>query len=196
MSQHDYVLDNQNGASFRSDLNGALQAVVTNNAGAAAPSPTFAFMWWPDTLNDLLKIRNAANSAWITVGVLSTINLGLQVADADTAKTDTEQTWTQVQRTNESIGTSLSLNLDNGYLDFKCTPAAGGALTFTNIPATPLVQKGTILFVNGSNYVITAHANTKIMSSDLTKISNTGTYLLSYRTSNGVVYVVSSGALV
>lgn len=196
MSQHDYVLDNQNGASFRSDLNGALQAVVTTNAGTSAPSPTFAFMPWADTLNGLLKRRDATNTVWVVEGTLDEDYLGLQVADVDTAKTDVEQTWTQVQRTNESIGTSLSLNLDNGDLDFKCTPAAGGALTFTNIPTTPLVQKGTILFVNGSNYAITAAAGTKILASDLTKISQTGTYLLSYRTSNGIVYVVSSGSLI
>ena len=36
-------------------------------------------MWWADTNNDALKIRNAADSAFITVGTLSATNLGLAV---------------------------------------------------------------------------------------------------------------------
>ena len=34
-------------------------------------------MWWVDTNAGLLKQRNAANDAWITVGTLGTANLGL-----------------------------------------------------------------------------------------------------------------------
>jgi hypothetical protein len=34
-------------------------------------------MWWADTTNGLLKIRDAANSAWVTVGTLASANLGL-----------------------------------------------------------------------------------------------------------------------
>jgi len=77
MAQHDYIIDNANGLSFRNDVNNALSAVVTHNSGATAPTTTYAFQVWADTTNDLLKIRNAANSAWITIGTLSAINLGL-----------------------------------------------------------------------------------------------------------------------
>jgi len=65
MATHDYNLANQSGASFRSDLNGALQAIVTNNSSDTEPSTTFAHMLWLDTANDILKIRNAENSGWI-----------------------------------------------------------------------------------------------------------------------------------
>lgn len=77
MSQHDYVLDNNPGQAFRFDLNDALLAIVSQNSGAIAPSTTYAFQLWADTANDLLKIRNAANSAWINVGTLSAVTLGL-----------------------------------------------------------------------------------------------------------------------
>ena len=77
MAQHDYVIANGTGAAVRSDLNGALGAIVTNNSGAVEPSPTYAYQWWPDTTTGLLKIRNAANSAWVTVGTLASTNLGL-----------------------------------------------------------------------------------------------------------------------
>jgi hypothetical protein len=67
MAQHDYVIANQSGASFRADLNNGLAAIVSNNSGASAPSTTFAFQWWADTTNNVLKMRNAANDGWITI---------------------------------------------------------------------------------------------------------------------------------
>jgi hypothetical protein len=122
------------------------------------------------------------------------IGVSVQPYDADTAKTDVAQTFSAVQRTNETTDNDGSFDM-NAALDFVCTPGAGFALTFTNIPATPLVQKGTIVLVNGSNYAITAHANTKVEATTLAKISATGTYELFYRSSNGVVYVTASGAM-
>ena len=77
MAQHDYVIANGTGAAVRSDLNGALAAIVTNNSAATEPTTTYAFQWWADTTTGLLKIRNAANSAFVTVGTLASTNLGL-----------------------------------------------------------------------------------------------------------------------
>jgi hypothetical protein len=77
VAQHDYVIANGTGAAVRSDLNGALGAIATNNSGATEPTTTYAYQWWPDTTTGLLKIRNAANSAWVTVGTLASTNLGL-----------------------------------------------------------------------------------------------------------------------
>lgn len=67
MSQHDYVLANQAGAAFRSDLNDALSAVATINSGASAPATTFAYQLWVDTTNGVIKQRNAGNSGWVTL---------------------------------------------------------------------------------------------------------------------------------
>lgn len=76
MSQHDYVVGNDTGAAVRADLNNVLAAIVSQNSGATAPSSTFAYQFWADTTAGLLKIRNAANSAWVTVGTLATSYLG------------------------------------------------------------------------------------------------------------------------
>jgi hypothetical protein len=65
MSQHDYNLADAAGASFRSDLNSALSAILSRNSGATAPSTTVAYMLWVDTTAGVIKRRNAANSAWI-----------------------------------------------------------------------------------------------------------------------------------
>ena len=72
MAEHDYVIANQNGANTRSDLNNALAAIVSNNSKASAPTTTYAYMWWADTANDILKQRNGADSAWISILTLST----------------------------------------------------------------------------------------------------------------------------
>ena len=80
MATHDYVIANGTGAAVRSDLNGSLAAIVSNNSGATAPATTYAYQWWADTTTGLLKIRNSANSAWVTVGTLASANLGLLVS--------------------------------------------------------------------------------------------------------------------
>lgn len=84
MAQHDYIISNQSGAAFRGDLNSGLAAIVSQNSGATQPSTTYAYQWWADTTTGLLKIRNAANSAWITVGTLADANLGLLLAAGGT----------------------------------------------------------------------------------------------------------------
>jgi len=77
MAQHDYIIENQSGAAFRADLNNGLAAIVSQNSGTSQPSTTYAYQWWADTTAGLLKLRNAANSAWITIGTLADVNLGL-----------------------------------------------------------------------------------------------------------------------
>ena len=67
MATHDYVIANASGAAVRSDLNNALAAIVSNNSNATEPATTYAYMWWADTTNGQLKLRNAANDGWITI---------------------------------------------------------------------------------------------------------------------------------
>jgi len=41
--------------------------IVSNNSGATEPGTMYAYQWWADTTTGLLKIRNAANNAWVTL---------------------------------------------------------------------------------------------------------------------------------
>jgi hypothetical protein len=75
--QADFVVSNGTGAAVRSDINGQLAAIVSNSSGASEPATMYAYQWWADTTTGLLKIRNAANSAWVTIGTLASANLGL-----------------------------------------------------------------------------------------------------------------------
>lgn len=61
---------NEAGAAFRADTNTAHQANATSQSGAAAPGTTYVYQMWADTTNNVMKRRNASNSAWIVVGTL------------------------------------------------------------------------------------------------------------------------------
>lgn len=69
MSQASLVIANGSGAAVRANLNAALGALVSSNSGASAPSPTYPGMPWLDTSVSpaVHKVRNAANTAWLTV---------------------------------------------------------------------------------------------------------------------------------
>jgi hypothetical protein len=77
VATHDYVIANGTGSAVRSDLNNALAAIVSNNSSSTEPATTYAFQWWADTTAGTLKLRNSANSAWVTIGTLADTNLGL-----------------------------------------------------------------------------------------------------------------------
>jgi len=79
MSQvSDYNIANASGASVRSDLNAVFDAIKTLNSGGSDPSNTSAFMPYVDTADsNNLKIRNAANDGFVTVGSVNSPNLGL-----------------------------------------------------------------------------------------------------------------------
>jgi hypothetical protein len=121
----------------------------------------------------------------------SAIGTTVQAYDADTAKTDVAQTFTASQRGTVTTDNDLSFNLATTN-NFFCTPTAGAAITFTNHTAG---QSGLILFVNSSNYAVTAAASTWINSADLTKLSATGTYVCSYISNGTNTYVVVSASL-
>ena len=68
MSQHDFNIANQTAAPARADINSALTALASLSSGATAPSTTVANMLWYDTSTDTLKLRNEADSGWISIG--------------------------------------------------------------------------------------------------------------------------------
>lgn len=84
MSQHDYTIDNGDGATFRADINAVLAAILTANSGSTAPTTTAPFMFWADTANSVIKQRNAADTAWVTLWTLGgqPLPVGTQLAFA------------------------------------------------------------------------------------------------------------------
>ena len=132
MATHDYVLDNASGAAFRTDLNNALAAIVSNNSNSSSPSTTYAYQWWADTSAGVLKIRNSANNAWIELlqldgtltledGSASTpalafrddLNTGIYSSAADTFNVATGG----VERM--ELGATTIFNEDGADVDFR-----------------------------------------------------------------------------
>lgn len=72
MSSHDYVIANDTGANVRADLNLAFLAIQSQNSGTSEPSTTYAYQFWADTTTGILKQRNTANNAWISILTLAT----------------------------------------------------------------------------------------------------------------------------
>jgi hypothetical protein len=124
MANHDYVVANGTGASVRSDLNNALAAIVSNNSSSSEPATKYAYQWWADTSSGLLKQRNAANNAWVTIGTLASANLGLVPL-------------------NGAGGTPTSLTLTNA----TGLPVAGGGTGAATFAANG------VLFGNGTSAV-------------------------------------------
>lgn len=102
MSQHDLTIANQGFPAFRSDLNDALQALGSQSSGATAPSTTFANMIWYDTANNIVKMRNEDNDAWISLFTLDQSTDALTVLGSltltDIAKLSSAQSFTAAQR--------------------------------------------------------------------------------------------------
>lgn len=115
----------------------------------------------------------------------------LAVEGNSVAMLATTQTFTAPQRGTQTTDNDLSMDLSVTNF-WSCTPSAGGALTFTNIPTG---QGGIIKFVNGSNYAITAAATTKVTSTFLATISVTGTYMIHYYGDGTNVYCSTAGAM-
>lgn len=90
MATHDYNIANDTAANVRADINDVLAAIVSNNASGSEPATTFANMWWYDTANNLLKIRNETDTAWITVGTVNQVDGEFEPSNAinGTAGTD------------------------------------------------------------------------------------------------------------
>ena len=80
--------------------------------------------------------------------------------------------------------------------DFKCTTSGNATLTFSNPTAG---QSGNVMYINGGNHTISAHASVAIAPAVLTAISATGTYHLAYYCSassgDNTILVSASAAL-
>lgn len=140
MAQHDYDIANQSGANFRADLNNALDAIVSNNSGSSAPSTTFAYEWWIDTSNNLLKLRNSANNAWITLPLSITADnstSGALTVNGNLTTTGSVDVNGQELILDADADTSITADTDD-QIDFKI-----GGTDVATLTNSHLVLKGT-----------------------------------------------------
>ena len=102
MSQNDMNIANQGFPAFRADLNNALAALASTSSADTEPTTIFANQLWMDTDNNILKVRNEDNDAWISLATFDqttdevTFIDGLELAKVIVS--DAAQTFTAAQR--------------------------------------------------------------------------------------------------
>jgi hypothetical protein len=169
------------------------KAIKKNGTTALAagdiPSGTVATVVYDGTNFQLNNVAPIAVPTGVVKGDGSTFSAA--TAGTDYAKPATASTWSASQR--GTITTDNDASFDQSVTNnFKCTPTGAAALTFTNHTAG---QSGLIIFINGSNYAITAAATTYISAADLVKLSATGTYLIAYLDDGTNAYCTVTAAL-
>lgn len=109
----------------------------------------------------------------------SAIGTTVQGYDANTVKSNISQTFTASQKSGNINDNDGSFDLSGAGNNYTSAPTSAIAITFTNIAANAN-KSGYIILTNSSNYAYTAHTNTKITTTDLSKIVVSGTYVLPY----------------
>lgn len=192
---HDYNIANQTAPNFRADLNTLLTNIVSTNSGSSAPSTTFANMLWYDTTNNQLKMRNEADSAWITlfesdqsnnrVNIITddiqyatsavtevkntsgTTILSLQAPTQSTAETGTENTQVMTPlRTKQSISANAITSVVAGTNISVST--SSGAATITNS-----ISAGDGLTLSGSTMSLSSDSSVTAIGGVIWGIANT-----------------------
>ena len=180
MATHDYVLDNATGANFRADLNNALAAIVSNNSSSSEPSTKYAYQWWADTNEGVLKIRNSSNDGWVTLlqldgtltledGSASTpglafrddLNTGIFSSAADTVDVTCGGTTrgsfssSGLTVTGNVTATSFVGNIDAVDGDFDGTLEAD-AITVAGVALSTVIAGTTVTTATNANHVSVA----------------------------------------
>jgi hypothetical protein len=159
MSQHDLDIANQGFPATRADLNLALKALGSSNSGATAPSTTYANQLWYDTANNILKIRNEDNDAFISLFTLDQSADAVTQIDVDNIRIDgntISSTDTNGDITLTPNGTGEVNLVDNDKLTFG---AGSDMQIFHNGSASVINDVGTgDLYLGGDNNVLITNA--------------------------------------
>lgn len=201
MSQHDLDIANQGFPATRADINNALQALGSSNSGATAPSTTYANQLWYDTANNIIKIRNEDNDAWISLFTLDqtnddiaalTINgnltaEGLRLGDGEYAAfgagqdlqiqhNGTDSFITDAGTGDLHIRTDTNLNIQNAAgSESKAVFATDGAVTLYHDNAEKLTTQSTGAKVTHAG--ASANAVLEINNTDTSGDANEGSQI-------------------
>ena len=154
------------------------------------------------TADRTITLPNASGTVVIdsdisTMLVDADLGVTVQAYDANTAKLNSDQSWSGSQRATPVTDNDGSFDMNAGN-DFLCTPTGTITLVFTNYVQG---QRGCIYINNTSNYTIGLTASRLLGPSGLaTTLSATGKYWLSYwcvdaTSSAEVVLVTATPAL-
>ena len=162
MSQNSTTIADSNGVNLLLNLNNAINTLESNHSGTTAPSAPFAGMVWYDTTNSLFKIRNTANSAWLTKEAFGLSNVD-NTSDANKNVLSASKLTTPRTINGTSFDGSANITIPTGS-DF--TKPFQGAPLFTKasvstitIPIGTSVKAGAnIITVSGTAYTLSLNS--------------------------------------
>lgn len=152
MAQHDMIIDNGPGMAVRTDMNGAIAALVSCSLGPIEPVVMYAGQLWLDTSvppNGVMRQRDLANAAWIAPQVPANIPPGVVRADVAQAFIAAEKLQAQKNiASNRSIYVPLGANYLALTDDTAKTLVFSAAATLTLQPAVTLGTDWWIRVIN------------------------------------------------
>ena len=113
------------------------------------------------------------------------------VAAAGAGMLSVDQAWTGSQRATLVTDNDGSFDLNAGQ-NFKCTPAGGLTLTFTNFANG---QSGYIILVNSGGHASARHSDTIADANFVSTVSAAGTYIISYISDGTDAFLTNSAIM-
>ena len=185
-----YVIDNGTGAAVRTKLNQITAAINSTNSGAGDPSINSAFQMHIDTSSSLLKIRNAANNAYITIGNVATANLGLAPVAGATFTGDVIHNYTTALQI--PVGTTAQRPGSPSTGDFRFNSTTTSAEIYNGSEFTA-VGGGAGATGGGTDEVF--FESDQAVTTNYTLSSGKNAHTVSPTINSGVTVTVPSGAI-
>ena len=185
-----YVIDNGTGAAVRTKLNQITAAINSINSGSGDPSINSAFQMHIDTSSSLLKIRNAANNAYITICNVATTNLGLAPVAGATFTGDVIHNYTTALQI--PVGTTAQRPGSPSTGDFRFNSTTTSAEIYNGSEFTAV--GGGAGATGGGNDEVFFESDTNV-TTNYTITSGKNAHTVSPIVNAGVTVTVPSGSL-
>ncbi len=176
-------VENGSGLEVRTNFNKAILAVAQFCAGAAEPSPTYAYQWWADTGNNLMKQRNAANDAWVGKGKLLTDGTVEFYADAIDWSRQLDGAIRYKKGTAIASASSLDLTGATGNIvhvtgstQINSIVISEGQVLIVIFDAAPLIKNGSSIVTHTGADVQAAAGDTCVIVGDAANVAKITAY--------------------
>ena len=186
----DYTIANDTGANVRSDINSVLGAIQTLNSGSSDPSANVAFQLSVNTTSNLLKLRNAANNGYITIGNVTQTNLGLAPVAGATFTGDVIHNYTTALQI--PVGTTAQRPGSPSTGDFRFNSTTTSAEIYNGSEFTAV--GGGAGATGGGNDEVFFESDTNV-TTNYTITSGKNAHTVSPIVNAGVTVTVPSGSL-
>ena len=190
MAEHDFIIDNGTGSAVRTDLNNVLQAIASNNSKSGALTTNYAYQWHVDTSDGNLKIRNAANNGYVTVGPVATTNFGLAPLSGATFTGDVIHNYT------------TALQIPVGTTAQRPGSPSTGDFRFNSTTTSAEIYNGSEFTAVGGGAGATGGGNDEVffesdqaVTTDYTLTASKHAHTVSPTINSGVTVTVPSGAI-